>query len=39
VREQVRSANGTTFADVPDWFFNALLGRTAGPWWIVTVAE
>ena len=36
---QVRSANGTTFADVPDWFFNALLGHTAGPWWIVTVAE
>ena len=39
VREQVRGADGTTFADVPDWFFNALLGRTAGPWWIVTVAE
>lgn len=39
VREQVRGADGTTFADVPAWFFNALLGRTAGPWWIVTVAE
>ena len=39
VREQVRSADGTAFADVPAWFFNALLGRTAGPWWIVTVAE
>ena len=39
VREQVRGADGTTFADVPDWFFSALLGRTAGPWWIVTVAE
>ena len=39
VREQVRGADGTMFADVPDWFFNALLGRTAGPWWIVTVAE
>ena len=39
VCEQVRDADGTTFADVPDWFFNALLGRTAGPWWIVTVAE
>lgn len=39
VHEQVRGADGTTFADVPDWFFNALLGRTAGPWWIVTVAE
>ncbi len=39
VREQVRGADGSTFADVPDWFFNALLGRTAGPWCIVTVAE
>ena len=39
VHEQVRGANGATFADVPDWFFSALLGRTAGPWWIVTVAE
>ena len=39
VREQVRGADGTTFADVPTWFFNAILGRTVGPWWIVTVAE
>ena len=39
VREQVRSADGTTFADVPTWFFNAFFGRSAGPWWIVTVAE
>lgn len=39
VREQVRGADGATFADVPAWFFNALLGRTASPWWIVTVAE
>lgn len=39
VREQVRGADGTTFADVPAWFFNAILGRTAGPWWVVTVAE
>ena len=39
VREQVRSADGTTFADVPTWFFNAFFGRSVGPWWIVTVAE
>lgn len=39
VREQVRSADGTTFSDVPTWFFNALFGRSVGPWWIVTVAE
>ena len=39
VREQVRGADGAAFADVPTWFFNALLGRCAGPWWIVTVAD
>ncbi|MBR4171812.1 MAG: hypothetical protein IKR48_09185, partial [Kiritimatiellae bacterium] len=38
VREQVRCADGTTFADVPSWFFHAILGRSHGPWWIVTVA-
>ena len=38
VREQVRCADGTTFADVPSWFFHAILGRSRGPWWIVTVA-
>ena len=39
VREQVRGADGTTFADVQTWFFNAIFRRCAGPWWIVTVAE
>jgi exosortase/archaeosortase family protein len=39
VREQVRDASGSTFADVPAWFFSAFLGRSAGPWWIVTVAS
>ena len=39
VREQARDASGTTFADVPAWFFSALLGRSTGPWWIVTVAS
>ena len=39
VREQARDASGATFADVPAWFFSALLGRSVGPWWIVTVAE
>ena len=39
VREQARDAAGAVFADVPEWFFGALLGRSAGPWWIVTVAE
>ena len=39
VREQARDVSGATFADVPAWFFSALLGRSVGPWWIVTVAE
>ena len=39
VREQARDASGATFADVPAWFFSALLGRSAGPWWIVSVGE
>lgn len=39
VREQVRGADGATFADVPTWFFNAFFGRCAGPWWIITVAD
>ena len=39
VREQARDAAGATFADVPTWFFCALLGRSIGPWWIVSVGE
>ena len=39
VREQVRCADGTNFPDVPTWFFHAILGRSHGPWWIVTVAD
>ena len=39
VREQARDASGATFADVPAWFFSALLGRSAGPWWSVSVGE
>ena len=37
VREQVRAADGTTLADVPTWFWSALLGRTRGPWLAVSV--
>ena len=39
MREQARDASGTTFADVPAWFFSALLGRSVGPWWIVSAGE
>ena len=37
VREQVRSASGRVFADIPSWFVSGLLGRDTGPWWIATV--
>ena len=39
VREQVRSVDGTMFADVSTWFFYSFFGRSSGAWWIVTVAE
>ena len=39
VREQARAADGETFPDVPTWFGKAFLGRSPGPWWIVTVSE
>ena len=39
VREQARDAHGTTFPDIPTWFWRALLNRTPGPWWVVTVTR
>ena len=39
VREQIRAADGSTLPDVPSWFWSALLGRTKGPWLVVTVVE
>ena len=39
VREQARDASGRTFPDVPTWFWRAFLGKTSGPWWVITVTE
>jgi hypothetical protein len=39
VREQIRAADGSTLPDVPSWFWSALLGRTKGPWVVMTVVE
>ncbi len=46
VRERIIAstcnAGDDTFAawtDVSSWYWSALLGRTQGPWWAVTVAE
>lgn len=35
VSEQVRGPAGETWSDVPVWFWEASLGRAAGPWWSV----
>ena len=39
VREQVRAVNGASFADVEGWFWQALAGRTTGPWLVISVAS
>jgi exosortase/archaeosortase family protein len=31
--------SGAAWTDVSSWYWSALLGRTRGPWWAVTVAE
>jgi hypothetical protein len=40
VREAI-TTDGTAsrWTDVSQWYWDALLGRTQGPWWAVTVAE
>jgi exosortase/archaeosortase family protein len=39
VRAQFRDSEGMTWPDVSSWFWASALGRSAGPWWAVTVAE
>ena len=39
VREQVRAADGMTFPDVEGGFWQALAGRTSGPWLVISVAS
>lgn len=39
VREQCADRSGKVWPDVPAWFWAAWLGRSAGPWQVVTVAE
>jgi len=35
--EQIYDSQGNSFSDVSSWFWNALAGRTRGPWWAVTI--
>ena len=39
VRERCYDTRGASWSDVLSWFWAAILGRTAGPWWVVTVEE
>ena len=39
VREQIHDAHGNAWTDVSAWYWAAVLGRTKGPWWAMTVAE
>lgn len=40
VMERIYSAHGDqSWTDVSTWYWQALLGKTNGPWWAVTVTE
>ncbi|MEW5854101.1 MAG: hypothetical protein AB2A00_35325 [Myxococcota bacterium] len=39
VRESVVDANGIHWPDVSDWYWNATLGKSRGPWLAITVAS
>ncbi len=39
VCETIRDEDGRTWSDVSSWYWAAALGRSAGPWWTVTLAE
>ena len=38
VRERCFDEHGRSWQDVSAWFWAAVMGRSAGPWWVVTVA-
>ena len=39
VRERIVDAHGGELTDASSWYWAALLGRSAGPWWAWTVVE
>lgn len=39
VCERVYDEAGGSWSDVSSWYWAAILGKSAGPWWAVTVAE
>jgi len=38
VRERIHDAAGDGWADVSSWYWAAMLGKSSGPWWAVTIA-
>jgi len=39
VCEQIRDAAGRTWPDASSWYWSALSGTSAGPWWSTTIVE
>ncbi|NJD06160.1 MAG: exosortase/archaeosortase family protein [Methylococcaceae bacterium] len=39
VCERILDSRGRAWTDVSAWYWDAVLGRTQGPWWAVTMAE
>jgi hypothetical protein len=39
VHERIVDSVGHEWTDVSAWFWSAALGRSAGPWWAVTILE
>lgn len=38
IRERLYDSRGGSWSDVSAWYWSALLDRTQGPWWAVTIA-
>lgn len=39
VREAILEGSAGRWTEVSQWYWEALLGQTRGPWWAITVAE
>jgi len=39
MRERIFAPDGAGWSDVSAWYWHALLGQHAGPWWAITVLE
>jgi hypothetical protein len=39
VRERIFDNHGQAWTDVSSWYWNAVCGRSNGPWWSVTIVE